>query len=102
MGAGGDELQSIPVTRDQECFHTGPLRHAGSRAQYIIRLEALAFAHGDAHGREHLLEQGELGPQILRRNLASRLVFPIEFVAEGGAVHIEGYQQVGGLPFHEL
>ena len=44
----------------------------------------------DAQAGQDFADQGELGPQVVRRGLARRLVAVVEVVAEGMLALIEG------------
>ena len=52
---------------------------------------------GDAQRREHLLDERQLGEQVLRRRFAGALVLRQHLVAEGAALHVERDREMVGL-----
>ena len=97
-----NELERIAVARDEERVYPLLFRHAGDRAQNIIRLIAEAFADGDAHAFQQFLQCGKLRAKILGSFAAARLIFGVGIVAEGAARYIERDEHIIGLHFDEL
>ena len=72
------------------------------RADEVVRLKALLFDNGEAHGAQHLLGGGKLLEQFGRRRAATRLVVGVHLVAEGRRLQIKGDGGIGGVQGAEM
>ena len=90
LGAVGDELQTVLVSRDHHALPPGGLALAGDGADQVVGLPALQLVAGDVQGVQHLFQHRHLHPQLLRHGLPGGLVGLVGGVAEGGRVDVKG------------
>ena len=87
-------LEQIPVTGNKGYLHAILLSPFCQGSQDIIRLKPRLLHGTDPHGGEHLLHHRNLLPQLLRHGFSRSLIFRVQFVSEGGRMHIEGHCQI--------
>ena len=92
-----DQLEGVAVAGQHQRVVSGPLPHRGERGDDVVALIPLLFDVGDAQRREHLLDERQLGEQVLRRRFAGALVLRQHLVAEGAALHVERDREMVGL-----
>ena len=78
-----DELEGVLVPGGDDALVPRFLAEAGDAAQQVVGLEALALHAEDAHGVQHILEDGHLHCQLLRHALALGLVALVLLMPEG-------------------
>ena len=102
MGVICGELQGVPIPRDQQHVQASLFRPPGQGAQDVVRLIGGALHHGDVHLPQEVLQNGHLGPELVRRGPTAGLVFVVFQVTESGPVHVEGHGHMAGLSIHQL
>ena len=88
-----DELQAVAVSRQDGAVPPGLLAQTADRAEYIVRLPALAGIDRDVHRGEHLLHDRHLHGKLLRHGVARSLVAVIAQMAERRRVQVKGHAQ---------
>jgi hypothetical protein len=91
----GDELQRVPVARDDEDVHV-PGGLGGQGGDHVVGLVPGHRQLGDAQRVQDLGDQAELAPEVGRRLLAVGLVLDELLVPEGGLAAVEGHGHVRG------
>ena len=84
--AAVDQLPAVAVACDDEYV---AVKLARERADQIVRLVAVHFAHRNAHQRKHVLDRLQLCGEVFRHGLARRLVALVHLLAEGGRLAVE-------------
>ncbi len=100
---GTDELEEVAVGRDDRRLDPLLGRPDGERADRVVGLVIGHQEHPDPEGLHDLLDQPQLGSEVLRRLPASRLVLRVHRQSGGRLAHVEGHgDQVGSLLREEL
>ena len=69
----------------------------GDGADNVVSFVALQFQDVNAQAFQHFPYQWKLGPQVVGRRLARRLIAVVQVVSEGMLVLVKGYGYVMGL-----
>lgn len=91
------QLESVSVTGQYQCVVTGLVSHGGEGGDHVVAFESRLLDVGDAEGREHALNQWQLGEQLFGSRLTGAFVLRKHLIAECAALHIEGDAQMVGL-----
>ena len=102
-GGIGDELEGILVAGDDDGLPAGGGVLHRDGAHEVVGLPAVHLIAGDVHGGEHVLQDGQLGGQLIGHPLPLGLVALVGQVTEGGRFPVEADAQgVGRLLPHQL
>ena len=98
------QLHQILVGRDDGTAGARLARQSRIGGDQVVGLIALHLDTGDAEGAGRIAHQRELRDQVFGRGRAVRLVFLVDFVAEGLFAGVENHRQMGRLlrTFHVL
>ena len=92
-----DELQGVPISRNDDALPAVIRADFCHRADDIIRLPTLTFIDGNVHSPEHILHHRHLLSQLFGHSVAGGLVAIVFQVSEGRPVKVKGYGNGLGL-----
>ena len=92
-----DELQRVAVSRHDVDVKILRFHLPGNGADNVVAFIAFQLQDMNAQAFQYFPYQGELGPQIVGRRLARRLIAVVQVVSEGMLVLVKGYGYVMGL-----
>ena len=99
----GDQLGEILVAGDDDHREPGRGRLPGQGADEVIGLEARHFQHGDAKGRDDLLDIGDLHGHVLGHGRPVGFIFLIYLMPKGRSPGVKQHHGVSRLPLlHEF
>ena len=90
------QLEAVAVARGDDALVAARAARGGQRAQDVVGFVPLARDDLVAQRRQHLLEHGHLGGQLVRHALALGFVARVHLVAEGRGFQIEGHGHLVG------
>ncbi len=92
-----DQLQRVPVARDDQDLEALGRGGGGQRGDDVVRLEVLHGHPGDLHRVEQLVDQADLALELVGRLGAVGLVVGELLGAEGLPGEVEGHREVRRL-----